>query len=51
MEPEFVFARVLSARIQTLAHRHRRCGVGMIYLKLRQAGESVIHAEASIGHG
>ena len=31
----------LRARIVALAHRHRRYGVGMIYLKLRQAGESV----------
>ena len=28
----------LRARIVTLAHRHRRDGAGMIYLKLRQAG-------------
>jgi transposase InsO family protein len=33
----------LRARIITLAHRHRRYGVGMIYLKLRQAGEIVNH--------
>jgi transposase InsO family protein len=31
----------LRARIIALAHRHRRYGVGMIYLKLRQAGERV----------
>lgn len=31
----------LRARILALAHRHRRYGVGMIYLKLRQAGETV----------
>lgn len=31
----------LRARILALAHRHRRYGVGMIYLKLRQAGEPV----------
>lgn len=31
----------LRARIVALAHRHRRYGVGMIYLKLRQAGEAV----------
>lgn len=31
----------LRARIVALAHRHRRYGVGMIYLKLRQAGEHV----------
>lgn len=28
----------LRERIQALAHRHRRYGVGMIDLKLRQAG-------------
>jgi len=33
----------LRARIVALAHRHRRYGVGMIYLKLRQAGERVNH--------
>ena len=31
----------LRARIVTLAQRHRRYGVGMIHLKLRQAGELV----------
>jgi len=31
----------LRQRIVALAHRHRRYGVGMIYLKLRQAGEDV----------
>ena len=31
----------LRARLIALAHRHRRYGVGMIYLKLRQAGERV----------
>jgi hypothetical protein len=31
----------LRTRILALAHRHRRNGVGMIYLKLRQAGECV----------
>jgi putative transposase len=31
----------LRERILALAHRHRRYGVGMIYLKLRQAGEIV----------
>ena len=31
----------LRARIVALAHRHRRYGVGMIHLKLRQAGEPV----------
>ena len=33
----------LSARISNLAHRHRRYGVGMIFLKLRQAGLVVNH--------
>lgn len=33
--------RALRTRIITLAHRYRRYGVGMIYLKLRQAGERV----------
>lgn len=33
----------LRQKIVTLAHRHRRYGVGMIYLKLRQAGELVNH--------
>jgi putative transposase len=33
----------LRARIVALAHRHRRYGVGMIYLKLRQAGERANH--------
>jgi putative transposase len=31
----------LRSRIVALAQRHRRYGVGMIYLKLRQAGEVV----------
>ncbi|OLH22247.1 transposase [Xanthomonas oryzae pv. oryzae] len=31
----------LRERIVTLAHRHRRYGVGMIYLKLRQEGRLV----------
>ena len=31
----------LRERIIALAHRHRRYGAGMIYLKLRQAGEQV----------
>lgn len=35
--------RALRERIKTLAHRHRRYGAGMIYLKLRQAGEIVNH--------
>lgn len=33
----------LRARIQALAHRHRRYGAGMIYLKLRQEGQMVNH--------
>jgi len=33
----------LRRRIVTLAQRHRRYGSGMIYLKLRQAGERVNH--------
>lgn len=33
----------LRGRIRTLAFRHRRYGAGMIYLKLRQAGELVNH--------
>ena len=33
----------LRARIVALAQRHRRYGVGMIHLKLRQAGERVNH--------
>jgi putative transposase len=33
----------LRAQIVTLAHRHRRYGAGMIYLKLRQAGARVNH--------
>ena len=32
---------MLRARILALAHRYRRYGVGMIYLKRRQAGETV----------
>jgi putative transposase len=34
---------VWRARIVALAHRHRRYGAGMIYLKLRQAGLLVNH--------
>lgn len=34
---------VLRERIIALAQRHRRYGAGMIYLKLRQAGERVNH--------
>lgn len=33
----------LRERIVQLAHRHRRYGAGMIYLKLRQAGQRVNH--------
>jgi putative transposase len=33
----------LRERIRRLAYRHRRYGAGMIYLKLRQAGECVNH--------
>jgi hypothetical protein len=33
----------LRARIVALAHRHRRYGAGMIYLKLRQAGVIANH--------
>lgn len=33
----------LRERIVQLAHRHRRYGAGMIYLKLRQAGQCVNH--------
>jgi len=33
----------LLQRIVALAHRHRRYGAGMIYLKLRQAGQVVNH--------
>lgn len=33
----------LRERIVALAHRHRRYGAGMIYLKLRQAGQQVNH--------
>lgn len=33
----------LRARILALAHRHRRYGAGLIYLKLRQAGQRVNH--------
>jgi len=34
---------VLKEKIIALAQRHRRYGAGMIYLKLRQAGEIVNH--------
>jgi putative transposase len=33
----------LRTRIVALAHRHRRYGAGLIYLKLRQAGDRVNH--------
>jgi transposase InsO family protein len=33
----------LREQIMALAHRHRRYGSGMIYLKLRQAGQQVNH--------
>jgi putative transposase len=33
----------LREQIMALAHRHRRYGSGMIYLKLRQAGQRVNH--------
>lgn len=33
----------LREAIVTLAHRHRRYGAGMIYLKLRQQGQMVNH--------
>jgi len=36
-------SETLRERIVALAHRHRRYGAGMIYLKLRQAGEPVNH--------
>ena len=35
--------RALRAHIVALAHRHRRYGAAMIYLKLRQPGERVNH--------
>ena len=35
--------QALRDRILALAHRHRRYGAGMIYLKLRQAGQLVNH--------
>ena len=33
----------LRARIEALADRHKQCGAGMIYLKLRQEGLAVNH--------
>jgi hypothetical protein len=35
--------QALREQIVALAHRHRRYGAGMIYLKLRQAGQPVNH--------
>jgi len=35
--------QALREQILALAHRHRRYGAGMIYLKLRQAGQRVNH--------
>jgi len=35
--------QALRDKIVALAHRHRRYGAGMIYLKLRQAGQPVNH--------
>ena len=35
--------KTLREQIVALAHRHRRYGAGMIYLKLRQAGQQVNH--------
>ncbi len=35
--------QILREQILALAHRHRRYGAGMIYLKLRQAGQRVNH--------
>ena len=35
--------QALRAQIVALAHRHRRYGAGMIYLKLRQTGHQVNH--------
>ncbi len=40
----------LRQRIVALAHRHKRYGVGMIYLKLRQAGQRV-ELPGFRGHG
>jgi hypothetical protein len=40
-EPKPDRNEALRARIVALAQRHRRYGVGMIHLKLRQAGEVV----------
>ena len=42
-EPRPDHNEALRERILTLAHRHRRYGVGMIHLKLRQAGLLVNH--------
>lgn len=35
--------QALREQIVTLAHRHRRYGAGMIYLKLRQSGQPINH--------
>jgi hypothetical protein len=47
--------QALREQIVALAHRHRRYGAGMIYLKLRQAGHQVnlkrverLYAEAGL---
>jgi hypothetical protein len=37
-------------RIVALAHRHRRYGAGMIYLKPRQEGRRVNHNRGAAGH-
>ena len=38
----------LREQIVALAHRHRRYGAGMIYLKLRQAGQRVNHKRVDL---
>jgi putative transposase len=40
-QPRPVRNVLLRARIVALAQRHRRYGVGMIHLKIRQAGELI----------
>jgi hypothetical protein len=35
--------QTLREQIVALAHRHRRYGSGMIYLKLRQSGQQINH--------
>jgi len=42
-EPQLDPNATLRDRIVALAHRHRRYGAGMIYLKLRQEGRVVNH--------